>query len=872
MLIVHRVLRRKQPNTDSDGEWISQAMKAAKITADAAKMIPVAGPFIEGGANIFYYVLEPLKQSKDNKEIFKELTQSITRVFQILQKAISGTPRVEPSDEFTKMCSDFKSLMERLLKDHTLFVSESQSRPIKNYLRSEQIKGMISKYQKDISTLREDLVLYCTVSTHLQVQMFKTDGSPASVSLLPGTGNDHIPEFEDFHELKPGDINLQAEIKHNNSILSFRRRMPLPFKEYHALTSANGMSHRTTVKIYEGKESKEQLKAELRIMEHLRHPNITQVLGFCKSQHLLAVIFYEDLRPVKVADRYGTLDLTWNTLEHLTTRYRMSRDIQDGVRHMQAKLPSFLKTEKTKYRGVIFNIDIGYTEPGKAQLGIYLGNDNRVKISILLSDTGSDFFTTSNYSSSDVIIDESRLQGLQTQLENYVARSPAETTSLLQNFHSVIPVVYDFFPLDSNKILLGGVYAQFLPCSTCQRCSILYPFTSSSNEQKLVAGFSSHGYNVDDWQLSIPSSEVWSSLKRSDKGIRLSFTESHTTEKMTLFQYCYAVDDRERDILLWNSFLTESCHFKLRFDAICQLSKCKLLALNLVFGMEWHIELEVENTPGTWPVNELYLYVNDAIISEEGYCQAPEIYWSQCPQGTTRLTALELHPFGIHYLPKLTCQCEAIHFNFKIHNIKLIQNFYQSCGLNAFSDEVARAVGPILPRHFNLGDAKKRRRRSFTGYLSLHEYPKENTFSINDVIPYDKPIGYYLGNYLGRLNRPLIFNSHLQNVLRLWESNARLGIRPSRYWTFLAAAEVLPESLRWYDLRTTGHEFAYGEVNVNLRYTELPSRAREFWSMAVHLGISVDEYLWRWEDYLASEDSHPVLWWMIFPKSFDTDE
>ncbi|KIJ28388.1 hypothetical protein M422DRAFT_270318, partial [Sphaerobolus stellatus SS14] len=61
MLIVRRVLRRKQPNTDSDGEWISHAMKAAKITAEAAKMIPVAGPFIEGGANIFCVILEPLQ-------------------------------------------------------------------------------------------------------------------------------------------------------------------------------------------------------------------------------------------------------------------------------------------------------------------------------------------------------------------------------------------------------------------------------------------------------------------------------------------------------------------------------------------------------------------------------------------------------------------------------------------------------------------------------------------------------------------------------------------------------------------------------------------------------------------------------------------
>ncbi|KIJ42274.1 hypothetical protein M422DRAFT_254678 [Sphaerobolus stellatus SS14] len=139
------------------------------------------------------------------------------------------------------------------------------------------------------------------------------------------------------------------------------------------------------------------------------------------------------------------------------------------------------------------------------------------------------------------------------------------------------------------------------------------------------------------------------------------------------------------------------------------------------------------------------------------------------------------------------------------------------------------------------------------------------------MIPDDKPLNHYLGGYYHRENRPLIFNSQLQNVLRLQKSNSHLGIRPSRYWTFLAAAEVLPKSLRWYDLRTTGHDFTYKEVNIDLSYAELPSRAQEFGSMSMCLGISVEAYLWRWEDYLASEDADPNLSQMIFPVSFDTD-
>ncbi|KIJ42281.1 hypothetical protein M422DRAFT_254685 [Sphaerobolus stellatus SS14] len=580
LTVVRHVLSRnkeriRSPNGGGAEDWIFHAMNIAKITAEAAKMIPLAGPFIEGGANVFYMVLESLKQSKDNKEDFMELTQSITKVLEILQKAVSGTPRAEHSDDFMKMCLEFKSLMERLLKDHNQFITESQSRPIRNYLRSGEIKRMISRYQKDINILRNDLAFYCTVSTHLQVQMFKIDGSSANVPLEPRTNDDHIPEFEEFHEFKQGDIHLQERIKYNICTWSSRVRV-LPFKEHYASTLVCGTPHRTTVRVFEGEESKEHLKALLRYLAPLRHDNIVQIMGFCKSQFMPAIIFYEDLQPppVKVVNSYGMLDLTWNTIEDLTTRYRMSRDIQDGVRHIQAKLPSFLKTEKIQYLGASFNITIGYTEPGKAQLGIYFGNDNCVKISLLLSDTGPDLFTASNYSSTDVIIDGSRLQVLQTRLESRVASSPAETTSLLQDFHSVIPVDYEFFPLDpfTDKVLLGGVYARYLPCPTCQQCSVPYHFTSSK-EVKLVAGFSLNDYNVGDWKLSTTSSEVRSSLKRSDKGIRLSFTESHTTEKMRLFQDCYAAHDRERDTLLWNSFLGEICHFKSRFDAICPSSK-----------------------------------------------------------------------------------------------------------------------------------------------------------------------------------------------------------------------------------------------------------------------------------------------------------
>ncbi|KIJ36885.1 hypothetical protein M422DRAFT_260751 [Sphaerobolus stellatus SS14] len=261
LTVVRNVLSRNKEcirslNSGGAEDWISHAMNIAKITAEAAKIIPLAGPFIEGGANVFYMVLESLKQSKDNKEDFMELTQNITKVLEILQKAVSQTQRAEHSDDFMKMCLEFKSLMKRLLKDHNQFITKSQSRPIMNYLRSGEIKRMISRYQKDINILRNDLAFYCTVSTHLQVQMFKIDGSSANVPLVPRTNDDHIPEFEAFHEFKPGDIHLQERIKYYIRTRSSRVGVR-PFKEHYASALVYGTPHRTTVRVFEGEDSKE---------------------------------------------------------------------------------------------------------------------------------------------------------------------------------------------------------------------------------------------------------------------------------------------------------------------------------------------------------------------------------------------------------------------------------------------------------------------------------------------------------------------------------------------------------------------------------------------------------------------------------------
>ncbi|KIJ41522.1 hypothetical protein M422DRAFT_255430 [Sphaerobolus stellatus SS14] len=63
MLIVRKTLmKKKQRLAPLDGDtWTFDAMTIAKNMASVSKLAPVAGPYIEVGANLFYNVLELLK-------------------------------------------------------------------------------------------------------------------------------------------------------------------------------------------------------------------------------------------------------------------------------------------------------------------------------------------------------------------------------------------------------------------------------------------------------------------------------------------------------------------------------------------------------------------------------------------------------------------------------------------------------------------------------------------------------------------------------------------------------------------------------------------------------------------------------------------
>ncbi|KIJ47708.1 hypothetical protein M422DRAFT_248716 [Sphaerobolus stellatus SS14] len=515
--------------------------------------------------------------------------------------------------------------MERLLKDYTQFVAESRSRAIKNYLRSEEIKGMISKYQKEVTALRDNLIVFCAISTNIQVQLLRSDGTLSGASQTAWGANDDIPEFEEFIELKQGHIQLQKEIKaYSGSYYchdSRYYRAPPSFKEHHALTWVNGNAHLTTVREYKRDAAGELLRADLRILARLKHRDITQVMGFCKSNIFPSIIFYEDLRPIGFVE-YQFIDKSWDTLEDIFTKHRMRHNIRAGINHIKATIPSVFGTDvvSEQWRYIV------YVPKNTAELGIYLDNDNRPKLSILMSET----LDNSQHSEilqitydQDNILDESILEALRIQFKGCAARrSRVETASLLRHFHNINPISYDILALDSSVdgYHLGGVYAHYnQACQTCQGCLCIANPTDSSripHTMQLVENFSlaSRDFFSDHWTL--PTSTEANNLKHSttSKGMRLSFTQSQwqKSDSFLLVHSSYLNDDRRAQ--LHESFMAQLCHLNAKLKNKRPCFQCNLTSLGLVSWICWNLEVRLGShmkAAVTWPVDEIFLFADN---------------------------------------------------------------------------------------------------------------------------------------------------------------------------------------------------------------------------------------------------------------------
>ena len=63
-------------------------------------------------------------------------------------------------------------------------------------------------------------------------------------------------------------------------------------------------------------------------------------------------------------------------------------------------------------------------------------------------------------------------------------------------------------------------------------------------------------------------------------------------------------------------------------------------------------------------------------------------------------------------------------------------------------------------------------------------------------------------------------------------------------------AEILPSYLQSYDLRTTGHELQYGDIDLDLQYQDMPTSVR-YWYRGKYSANGTYIHIDQWNHYDA---------------------
>ncbi|KIJ41577.1 hypothetical protein M422DRAFT_255502 [Sphaerobolus stellatus SS14] len=348
----------------------------------------------------------------------------------------------------------------------------------------------------------------------------------------------------------------------------------------------------------------------------------------------------------------------------------------------------------------------------------------------------------------------------------------------------------------------------------------------------------SHHYEYDDWNiLSDPEHAEWEARTHMTRGIRLKFDMSYCPDSTGSFRiWCRQSLTQSKRFELLHASMAQLCYIKGiledSFKEKCNSHNLQFLLLDT--DLEWTVKVwKPVKRPNPPSVSELYLFINDPVINQ-GHTERPEVYWSKCPDGTTHITTLELYVLGIERAPVVWLGHRSLKLNLNL--VDMLRDFYQSCGLNPFSNEVSNVLELPLPQHVKLEPKQLKRRHSFSAYQQKLSR-QDKVLQANEI---DFELVYFHLKYRGGMLSltPYYISNYLpKDYQLLQEFNRHLGTKVAKYWAFMAAPELLPELLKLYDLCTTGHDFEYGETGIDPVYGEIPSRCRNFLKGS------------RWDDY-----------------------
>ncbi|KAK0192038.1 hypothetical protein F5146DRAFT_487857 [Armillaria mellea] len=307
------------------GTWID----IAKLGVAAGELAPF--PYIKGLCGCVVLVLETIEKAGKNNEDLLDLADSIGKIIEVVQNTVtehgeSGALRSRD------ICAELEAYFVVLTAE--LNSTRRKSRGTKRFLKAKSVSDTINNYQERVRAIKADFLIRMAIDSRFVIADIK-DGLKANADTLASaieTSQKHTMFnidkhangiYEEIHmwgmsqnrkadklsaevrtlkerglykgfirDILPGDIYLREPLTSSD-----RLGLPSLFSDYKADVDNSNMPK--TVRIYRHPNKRDVMKqfhADIDRLINVKHQNIAQVFGVCRSPNFTAIVLHGTIR------------------------------------------------------------------------------------------------------------------------------------------------------------------------------------------------------------------------------------------------------------------------------------------------------------------------------------------------------------------------------------------------------------------------------------------------------------------------------------------------------------------------------------------------------------------------------------------------
>ncbi|KAK0444181.1 hypothetical protein EV421DRAFT_1945496 [Armillaria borealis] len=282
------------------GAWI----QFAKLTVAAGEMTPF--PYIKGVTGCIAMIVEIVELVGKNNEDLQDLAESIGMTIRIIRETVEAHGDTSVT-RFHDVCVELQKYLESLIAE--LNITRCKLKSKKRFLTTKKVSGVIDGYKQRVNDIKADYLVLVTTNSRLAMSEMQ-DALSATITQAMETAICSLSEIQRAHaaqmcekfqdlkgyykrqvrELFPGDIYIGKLVSPS------RHDSALEYQDRYCTVECSSTAKIIRVYQHPTDTNEEailkQFNEVANALINIKHPNIAQIFGICRSPNFPAIIFH----------------------------------------------------------------------------------------------------------------------------------------------------------------------------------------------------------------------------------------------------------------------------------------------------------------------------------------------------------------------------------------------------------------------------------------------------------------------------------------------------------------------------------------------------------------------------------------------------